>query len=37
MPDETRLRALVADDDRVTATVLAASLRRWNFDVTHGA
>jgi sigma-B regulation protein RsbU (phosphoserine phosphatase) len=34
MPDETRLRALVADDDRVTATVLAASLRRWNFDVT---
>ena len=33
MPDDTRLRALVADDDRVTATVLAASLRRWNFDV----
>src|SRR4051812_44911738 len=33
MPDDTRLRALVADDDRVTATVLAASLRRWKFDV----
>lgn len=34
MPVETRLHALVADDDRVTAAVLAASLRRWNFDVT---
>ena len=34
MPPETRLRALVADDDRVTATVLAASLREWDFDVT---
>jgi phosphoserine phosphatase RsbU/P len=34
MPAETRLHALVADDDRVTATVLAASLRRWNFDVS---
>lgn len=31
---EARLHALVADDDRLTATVLAASLRRWNFDVT---
>jgi DNA-binding response OmpR family regulator len=34
MPAEPRLHALVADDDRVTATVLAASLRRWNFDVS---
>jgi phosphoserine phosphatase RsbU/P len=34
MPDEVRLSALVADDDRVTATVLAASLSRWHFDVT---
>jgi phosphoserine phosphatase RsbU/P len=34
MQAETRLHALVADDDRVTAAVLAASLRRWNFDVS---
>jgi sigma-B regulation protein RsbU (phosphoserine phosphatase) len=34
MSAEARLRALVADDDRVTATVVAASLRRWQFDVT---
>jgi len=28
------MRALIADDDPVTATLLAASLRRWNLDVT---
>ncbi len=32
--EKPRLQALVADDDRVTTTMLAASLRRWNFDVT---
>ena len=34
MPPETRMPALVADDERITATVLAASLRGWDFDVT---
>lgn len=33
LPDAP-LRALVADDDGVTAMVLAASLRTWRFDVT---
>ena len=28
------MRALIADDDTVTATMLAGSLRRWNLDVT---
>lgn len=27
------MRAVVADDDRGTATMLAAALRRWDFDV----
>ncbi len=33
MSTDVRMPALVADDDRVTATLLAASLRRWNFEV----
>lgn len=33
LPDAP-LRALVADDEAVTAMVLAASLRAWRFDVT---
>jgi len=28
------MRILVADDDRIAATVLAQTLRRWEFDVT---
>lgn len=28
------MRALVADDDRTTAAIVAASLRQWHFDVT---
>jgi DNA-binding response OmpR family regulator len=28
------VRALIADDDRVTATILASALRRWGFEVT---
>jgi len=27
------MRALVADDDRMTAEILSRTLRRWNFDV----
>ena len=28
------MRALVADDDRVTAEILSRTLKRWEFDVT---
>jgi DNA-binding response OmpR family regulator len=28
------VRALVADDDRITAEILSRTLRRWEFDVT---
>jgi sigma-B regulation protein RsbU (phosphoserine phosphatase) len=28
------VRALIADDDRVTATILASSLTKWGFEVT---
>ncbi len=28
------MRALIADDDRVTATILASVLKRWGFEVT---
>jgi len=28
------MRALIADDDRVTATILGAALQRWGFEVT---
>src|SRR5262245_28978952 len=28
------MRALVADDDRTTTTILARALARWNLDVT---
>ncbi len=28
------MKVLVADDDRIGATVLANTLRRWEFDVT---
>jgi DNA-binding response OmpR family regulator len=28
------VRALIADDDRVTATILASALRRWGFSAT---
>ena len=31
------MRALVADDDRVGATMLARSLNRWGLDVTVAA
>ena len=30
---ETAVRALVAEDDPITSTALAGSLRRWNLDV----
>ena len=28
------MRALVADDDRVTAEILSVTLERWEFDVS---
>jgi phosphoserine phosphatase RsbU/P len=31
---ERHMRILVADDDRIAATVLAQTLRHWEFDVT---
>ena len=34
MPADTTVRALIADDDPVTAAALAGSLRRWAIDVT---
>jgi DNA-binding response OmpR family regulator len=34
MSVDSPVRALVAEDDRVTAAALSASLRRWNLDVS---
>jgi DNA-binding response OmpR family regulator len=34
MSAEAPVRALIADDDPVTAAALAGSLKRWNLDVT---
>ena len=28
------MQVLVAEDDRIAATILAQTLRRWNLDVT---
>lgn len=33
-PCEPRLRALVADDDRIAATILSRTLGAWNLDLT---
>src|SRR3954463_1678881 len=33
-PQEDDVKVLVADDDRIAATVLSQTLRQWEFDVT---
>src|ERR1043166_8457184 len=33
-PGRSRLKVLIADDDRIAATLLSQTLRQWEFDVT---